>query len=224
MNVLPQLYTCLTRQRLFPFILVFVAVFLVLAMPGQVAAQGQQRVVQLSGFVATGDSLYGVAGVSVYVAKTKRGTQSNEYGFFSVPVLSGDTVLFSALGYKKQYLVIPKGYSSNSYSIIMQLQEDPTQLPMVDVFPWPTERDFRQAVANVKLPDEGRAMATRNLDPERLEELFKSTPMDGGSNFRFWSQQQQQQQQNRHLIPTISPFAVPALIRSILNGDFKKDK
>ncbi len=190
-----------------------------LALPQQAAAQGQKRVVQLSGFVAVGDSLYGVAGVSVYVPGTNRGTQSNQYGFFSVPVLTGDSVVFSAIGYKKQYLRIPKSYSSNSYSIIMQMQEDPTELPTVDVFPWATERDFRIAVANVKLPDEGRAIATRNLDPERLEELFRTTPMDGNANFRFWSQQQQQQQQTRYLYPTISPFAIPALIDAIFKGN-----
>ncbi|MDX5422475.1 MAG: carboxypeptidase-like regulatory domain-containing protein [Hymenobacteraceae bacterium] len=192
---------------------------LLMLAPEQARAQGQNRVVQLSGFVATGDSLYGVAGVSVYVPGTSRGTQTNEFGFFSVPVLAGDSVLFSALGYKKQYLIIPKGYSSQSYSIIMQLQEDPTELPMVDVFPWPTERDFKEAVLSVKLPDEGRAIATRNLDPERLEELFKTTPMDGDANFRFWNQQQLQQQQNRYMYPTISPFAIPALINSIFKGD-----
>ncbi|MHA6246886.1 carboxypeptidase-like regulatory domain-containing protein [Pontibacter sp. CAU 1760] len=197
--------------------------FLCWGAPQEAAAQQQKRVVQLSGFVATGDSLYGVTGVSIYVPGTSRGTMSNEYGFFSVPVLAGDSVMFSAIGFKKQYLVIPRSYSSQSYSIIMQLQEDPTELPTVDVFPWATERDFREAVANVKLPDEGRAIAMRNLDPERLEELFKSTPMDGVGNFRHSMQQQRQLQQNRYMIQTgISPFAIPTLIKSILNGDFKQ--
>ncbi|MET3539846.1 hypothetical protein ABID22_000553 [Pontibacter aydingkolensis] len=197
-------------------------VFLLLlfaAMPEQAAAQSKKRVVQFSGFVATGDSLYGVAGVSVYVPGTTRGTQSNEFGFFSVPVVAGDSVMFSALGYKKQYLIIPKTYSSESYSVIMQMQEDPTELPTVDVFPWPTERDFREAVANVRLPDEGRAMAMRNLDPERLEELFKTTPMDGAANFRVSQQQLMQQQQNRVMYPTISPFAIPALLNAIFKGN-----
>ena len=200
---------------------IVVVLLLLIGLPEKAEAQTKKRVVQLSGFVAVGDSLYGIAGVSVYVPNTSRGTQSNEYGFFSVPVVAGDSVLFSALGYKRQYLIIPKTYSSDSYSIIMQMQEDPTELPTVDVFPWPTERDFKEAVANVKLPDEGRAMAMRNLDPERLEELFKTTPMDGGANFRFWQQQQLQQQQNRVMYPTISPFAIPALLNSIFKGNGK---
>ena len=204
-------------------LLPLLGLLLLLCTTNEAAAQGQaRRVVQLSGFVATGDSLYGVAGVGVYAPNSTRGTQTNEYGFFSLPVLAGDSVLFSAIGYKKQYLKIPNSYSSQSYSIIMQLQEDPTELPMVDVFPWATERDFRIAVQNVKLPDEGRAIAMRNLDPERLEELFRTTPMDGAGNFRHGMEQQRQLQQNRYMYPTISPFAIPALIKSIMNGDFKQ--
>jgi hypothetical protein len=219
----PEVHYNITRNNKLKKVIgtVIVMLLLFLALPEQAAAQGQKRVIQLSGFVALGDSLYGIAGVSVYVPGTTRGTQTNQYGFFSVPVLTGDSVLFSALGYKKQYLIIPKGYTSQSYSIIMQMQEDPTELPIVDVFPWATERDFRQAVANVKLPDAGRAMATRNLDPERLEALFKTTPMDGAGNFKFWNQQQIQQQQNRYMYPTISPFAIPALINSLFKGDGK---
>lgn len=218
------LYMSLSNAKPMRWLLLpLLGLLLLLCTTEKAAAQGQmRRVVQLSGFVATGDSLYGVAGVGVYVPNSTRGTQTNEYGFFSVPVLAGDSVLFSAIGYKKQYLIIPKTYSSQSYSIIMQLQEDPTELPMVDVFPWATERDFREAVANVRLPDEGRAIAMRNLDPERLEELFKTTPMDGASNFRHGMEQQRQLQQNRYMYPTISPFAIPALIKSIMNGDFKQ--
>ena len=216
----PFLFKAMPLKRL---LLPLLGLLLFFCTPEQAAAQRQTRVVQLSGFVATGDSLYGVTGVSIFVPGTSRGTQSNEYGFFSVPVLAGDSVLFSAIGFKRQYLKIPKTYSSESYSIIMQLQEDPTELPTVDVFPWATERELREAVANVKLPDEGRAIAMRNLDPERLEELFKSTPMDGAGNFRYGMEQQRQLQQNRYMIQTgISPFAIPALIKSIINGDFKK--
>lgn len=190
--------------------------------PERAAAQGQPRVVQLSGFVAIGDSLYGVAGVNVFIPKAGRGTQTNQYGFFSLPVLAGDSVVFSAIGYKKQYLIIPKSFSSQSYSVIMQMQEDPTELPTVNVFPYATEKDFREAVLSLKLPDEGRSNASKNLDPERLEELFKSTPMDGRANFRNFNMQQVQRQEQRNMYPTISPFAIPALINMIRNGDFNK--
>jgi len=192
------------------------------AMPNAAKAQGGQRVVQLSGFVTVGDSLYGVERVSVYVPKTGRGVETNRYGFFSLPVLTGDTVVFSALGYKKQTLVIPKTYPSNSYSIIMQMQEEAIELAEVRVIPWATERDFKEAVLALKLPDEGRSAANKNVDPERLKELFSIVPMDGNSNARVFNQHQQIQSQNRYLIPTISPFAVLKLLDMLKNGEFKK--
>jgi hypothetical protein len=190
--------------------------------PEQAKAQGGQRVVQLSGFVTIGDSLYGVSNVSVYVPKTDRGVQTNRYGFFSLPVLTGDTVVFSALGYKKQTLVIPRTYPSSSYSIIMQMQEEAIELAEIQVIPWATERDFKEAVLSLKLPDEGRSAANKNVDPERLRELFATVPMDGNSNSKVFNQHQQIQAQNRYLIPTISPFAVLKLIDMLRNGEFKK--
>ena len=192
------------------------------ALPEQVKAQGGQRVVQLSGFVTIGDSLYGVSNVSVFVPKTGRGVQTNRYGFFSVPVLTGDTVVFSALGYKKQTLVIPRNYATDSYSIIMQMQEEAIELAEVKVIPWATERDFKEAVLALKLPDEGRTAANRNVDPERLKELFSTVPMDGNSNSKVFNQHQRIQAQNRYLIPTISPFAVLKLLDMLKNGEFKK--
>ncbi|HEY4652071.1 MAG TPA: carboxypeptidase-like regulatory domain-containing protein [Pontibacter sp.] len=192
------------------------------AMPEQAKAQGGRRVVQLSGFVTVGDSLYGVGSVSVYVPNTNRGVQTNRYGFFSLPVLTGDTVVFSALGYKRETLVIPKTYSSDSYSIIMQMQEAAIELAEVKVIPWATERDFKEAVLALKLPDEGRSAASRNLDPQRLRELFTVVPMDGNANSKVFNQHQQIQQQNRYLIPTISPFAVLKLLDMLKNGEFKK--
>ncbi|CAA9281260.1 MAG: hypothetical protein AVDCRST_MAG95-3325, partial [uncultured Adhaeribacter sp.] len=66
--------------------------------PDEAAAQGRAAVVQFSGIVASGDSLYGVPGVTVYVPKAGRGTATNEYGYFSMPVLAGDSVVVRALG------------------------------------------------------------------------------------------------------------------------------
>ncbi|WP_241738923.1 carboxypeptidase-like regulatory domain-containing protein [Pontibacter beigongshangensis] len=209
------------KWLLAPLLAVF---FLLLSTPQEAKAQGGGRVVQLSGFVALGDSLYGVAAVSVYVPGTNRGTFTNEYGFFSLPVLAGDSIVFSGLGYKKQYLKIPKTYSSQSYSIIMQMQEEATELPTVEVFPWPTERDFRQAVLAVKLPDQGRSNAAKNLDPELLAELFRITPMDAGANFNVWNQQNVRGIEQQNMVPTVSPFAVLKLIDMIKKGEFKNKK
>ncbi|RDV15138.1 carboxypeptidase-like regulatory domain-containing protein [Pontibacter diazotrophicus] len=93
----------------------------------------QQQVVQFSGLVTSSDSLQNMAGASVYVPNTTRGVQTTGNGFFSLPVLPGDSVVISMLGYQKQYIIIPLDYSNQSYATHIQLQESATELPTVDV-------------------------------------------------------------------------------------------
>lgn len=111
----------------------------------QANAQEQQQVVQLSGLITSEDSLRDMSGVTVYVPNTAREVFTVQNGFFSLPVLRGDSVVISMLGYQKQYLLIPKGYKSNSYTAHILLQEGLTELPTVDVMPWATEREFKSS-------------------------------------------------------------------------------
>src|SRR5215218_9108602 len=87
-------------------------------------AQGKPQVIQFSGLVTSGDSLYGVPGVTVYVPKAGRGTVTNDYGYFSMAVLAGDSVVIRAVGYQHLTVKIPKNYNKQSYSVILELKED----------------------------------------------------------------------------------------------------
>ena len=55
-------------------------------------SQGQKKIIQLSGVVVGQDSISGVGGVHVYVPKAGRGTTSNPYGYFAMPVLAEDSI------------------------------------------------------------------------------------------------------------------------------------
>src|SRR5205085_6389589 len=71
-------------------------------------AQSLKRIIQLSGVIIGSDSLSGpVPGVHIYVPKAGRGTTSQRTGFFSMPVLVGDSVVISAVGYVKQHYIVP---------------------------------------------------------------------------------------------------------------------
>ena len=107
-------------------------------------AQGKRRVVQFTGIVASGDSLLGVPGASVYVPKAGRGTTSNAYGYFSMAVLAGDSIVFRSLGYSNQTIIIPADYQRQSFSIIVSLKEDATVLPEVRIFPTPPSRPLKR--------------------------------------------------------------------------------
>ncbi|WP_062542849.1 carboxypeptidase-like regulatory domain-containing protein [Rufibacter tibetensis] len=190
--------------------------------------QGAKKVIQLTGVVTAGDSLLGIPGASVYIPKAGRGTNTNEYGFFSIPVLAGDSVVFSSLGYAKQSLVIPERFEKDSYSIIIEMLEDPTMLPEIRVFPYATFRDFTQAVLAMKSPvgdiDRENAMSQQILD-----QMFRNTPMDANSNHRTYMNLQNQQQLRRGgynpgaTNPLLDPIKWYQVIKAIKNGDFKKE-
>ncbi|WP_082161715.1 carboxypeptidase-like regulatory domain-containing protein [Rufibacter radiotolerans] len=201
--------------------------FLSLLNVSSAQAQGGRKVVQLTGVITAGDSLFGLPGASVYIPKAGRGTNTNEYGYFSLPVLTGDSVVFSSLGYAKQSLVIPENFAKDSYSIIIEMLEDPNMLPEIRVFPYTTFRDLTQAVLAMKSPigdiDRENAMSQQILD-----QMFRNTPMDATSNHRTYMGLQNQQNMRRGgynpgaTNPLLNPFAWYEVIKGIKRGDFKK--
>jgi hypothetical protein len=196
--------------------------FLFLFASGKVQAQGKPQVVQLTGIVTAGDSLYGLPGASVYVPKAGRGTTTNQYGYFSLAVLAGDSVIVSSIGYKAQSVIIPKRLKSQSYSIIVEMKEDPLILPEVRIFPYSTEELFKRAFLSLKLPDEDQRAVAKNLNEGILERMMSDAPMTPNNNFRNQMNLQQQQEQRRYLYPTIPITAWYELIQAIKRGDFKK--
>ncbi|WP_299755523.1 carboxypeptidase-like regulatory domain-containing protein [uncultured Pontibacter sp.] len=174
---------------------------LMFLLPEQAKAQEQKQVVvQLSGMVVAGDSAAGLTGVAVFVPQTTRGTYTNPKGFFSLPVLPGDSVVVAALGYQKQYLLIPDNFTGNSYSTLLQLLESPMELPTVNVMPWATERELREAVSKVNLPKEPKPEV--DLGPLEEKDLTKMRAMDGEANAKYGLQQTMRQQQRRYMVPS----------------------
>jgi hypothetical protein len=213
--------------RLAAGLLVMLAAWL---LPAAARAQGQQRVVQFTGIVATGDSLLGVPGATVFVPKAGRGTATNAYGYFSLPVLAGDSIIIRSLGYRNQYVVIPPDYPRQSYSVIVQLREDVTVLPEVRIFPYATEKAFKEAFLALRLPKERGSSSAENLNQDILRRIFNNAPVTSMGNYRQTMQMQQLEQQRRMGLgpsrysnnPLLNPFSWLQLIKQVKDGEFKK--
>ncbi|RYU80723.1 carboxypeptidase-like regulatory domain-containing protein [Hymenobacter persicinus] len=198
--------------------------------PTQVRAQGQRRVVQFSGIIATGDSLLGVPGATIFVPKAGRGTATNAYGYFSLPVLTGDSIVIRSLGYRNQTVVIPEGYQRQSYSVIVQLKEDATVLPEVRIFPYATEKAFKEAFLALRLPTERGSAAAENLSASVMRRMFNNLPVTSMGNYRQTMQNQQYDQSRRMGTaptpqtnnPLLNPFSWLQLINQVKSGEFKK--
>jgi hypothetical protein len=174
-------------------VLIFILVgilFHFMSSEGVLAQDNEKDVIQFSGVVTTQDTVAGILGAHIYVPKGGRGTTSNYYGYFSFPVLEGDSVVISVVGYRKKSVIIPS-IDEDSYTIIVAMVGDTTYLPELEILPFPTEEMFKEAVLAYRLPNQGDLNnMDDNLDPAILAELYRNMPMDGSMNHRYFTQQQ----------------------------------
>ncbi|MCG8387262.1 MAG: carboxypeptidase-like regulatory domain-containing protein [Cytophagales bacterium] len=190
----------------FIFVFSFLMVFVALTSNTHVCAQGQKKIIQLSGIILGEDSVSGIPGVHVYVPKAGRGTTSNRVGYFSLPVLPGDELVVSAIGYEKQYFKVPDSDKDN-LTIIIELVSDVTYLESVDIMPFPTEEIFKEALVALNLPvDDGITSSSYNEDLLAL--MMRTTPYDGALNYRYSQELWAQSQANR-FGPPVNPFLNP---------------
>ena len=68
-------------------------------LPEGSAQSGLQRI---RGFVIGSDEGNALAGVHIFARKTRRGFISNSRGAFDLEVLTGDTLIFSHVGYRTE--------------------------------------------------------------------------------------------------------------------------
>jgi len=169
--------------------------------------QHQRRVIQLSGVILAADSANSVPGVHVWVPKAMRGTVSNRMGYFSLPVLVGDSVVFSSVGFIKQHYIVPN-HPSDFLTLVVEMVEDITFLREVTITPFPTEEVFKQAVLALNLPLDNNAYDRRNLNAELLALMMQTTPMDGNLNYRYYIEQYPNSVNDRFM-PRTNPFLNP---------------
>lgn len=172
--------------------------------PGK--AQQKKRVIQLSGVVLEEDSVSGapIPGVHVYVPKAGRGTTTNGMGFFSMPVLEGDEVVISSVGYGRQSLTVPPDWPEYQ-TIIVTMVQDTTYLQEVVIVPFPTEEVFKQAVLAMNMPLDETGIDKRNFNEELMALMLKTTPMDGYQNQRYYLDQWANSANSRFQ-PVTNPF------------------
>ena len=178
----------------------------------------QESIVQFSGIV-TGENQAQLPGVHIYVPKSGRGTTSNIYGYFSMAVLVGDSMVFSSVGSEKYSLVIPGG--NERVNVLVNMIVDTTYLENVDIMPFLSEENFKLAILALELPDVDEEIYSR-LDGAALAMMIQNAPYDAAMNARYYLKQQIYYQQDKFMPrsnPLLNPFAWAQFFKSL-----KKDK
>ena len=196
----------------------------------QVAAQEvllDNDVIQFSGVIVNSDNLDPVSFSNIFIKNSRRGTISDYYGYFSFAALKNDTILFSAIGYKESYFVIPDTIKQNRYSLIHVMSSDTILLAPTIIYPWPTEEEFKKAFINLDIPDDDIEIARKNLDKAEMKERAIHYKMDGSMNYKNYISSETSKLYyagQTQPISILNPFAWAQFIKAWKEGKFKKKK
>lgn len=188
------------RSHIIGLILFFVAV-----VPSTLLAQNQE-IVQLTGVVVADDGQTHIPGVHIYVPSHGRGTTSNVYGYFSMPVLVGDELLLSSIGFIKQNFVVPSG-TNGRVNVVFKMVTDTVYLENIDITPFLSEKMFKEAILAMNMPDGGEMIGNR-LDGNALSAMMRSMPYDASLNASYYFNQQLYYMQDNYG-PRSNPFLNP---------------
>lgn len=146
------------------FLVIIVPVlFLYAAKPCAGQAKKHTQLIQFSGVVLEKDSLQRIPYVAIIVKKSSNGTIADNSGYFSFIVVPGDTIEFSALGYKNNYYMVPDTLTSDKYSLIHIMERDTTAMKPFVFYSWPSKAAFEAAFLKLDIPSTDLDRAKRNM-------------------------------------------------------------
>lgn len=186
--------------------------------------------VQLYGVVVTSDSLQELPYTTVTNKTTRRATISDNYGFFTMVVFPGDTLLFDNIGFHGSSFVVPDSLNQDSYSIVhMMIPQDNYILDEVTIFPWPSKEAFAKYFVEMDPYDDALRRAQRQLSGENLAVAASKLGTDAGYAYGNYRMQQQTKLYEIGQVPTVNnllnPVAWSRFFKSLKeNREKKKQK
>ena len=187
-------------------------------------SQGEIKYITFSGLVIDSQTKEPLPGAYITIPQAGRGTLSNNKGYFVLGVFPGDTVVFSYVGFKKQFHIIPKK-TDIDYSVFVELQVDAKMLKEVKVYPFSTEEEFKQALVEMKLPDEReRQILRETYSPENIAKMASVHGMSADANYRYANNQFIKQIESRGtttMNPLLNPFSWINFVKSVKSGAWK---
>jgi hypothetical protein len=127
--------------------------YLLIFLMSSLTARTQSNLIQLSGLVAEERTGYPLSFATVQVMGSYRGTIASASGFFSIVVAPNDSLLFSTVGYQSRVFVVPDTLNDMIASVGVFLSIDTMMLDVVEVYPWPSREDFRDAFLALQLAE-----------------------------------------------------------------------
>lgn len=189
-----------------------------------VSQDEKNKLIQFSGVVVASDSLAPVPYASIIIKGQNRGTVTDYFGYYSFVAQRKDTLEFSAIGYTSAFFVVPDTLTSSTYSLIQTLHSDTVLLEMVEIYPWPSKEQFKNAFLNLKLSSADYINATNNLKQTTLNSQMTNMATTAALSHKYGTLQAQSQLYYAGQYPPnnlLNPIAWAKFIRSWKKGKLK---
>jgi hypothetical protein len=197
---------------------------LVLTLSWLVAQDGERRYIQIDGLTAD-DQGFIVPDVSIYSKHLRRGAASDHRGIFSIISVPGDTIFFSAIGFKSTLLTVPNTASGNHYITDVIMVTDTIMIGEVLVLPWKTYSEFKRAVLENKPVDPLMENMEHNLAMLQ-QQIWSDMSPTPGEAYRYTMQQMSDNLYTRGQMPAnnlLNPFAWQKFVRGVKSGMLKNE-
>lgn len=189
-------------------------------------AQFFNELVQFSGIVINKAEMKPAPFVNIVNRSRFTGNISDYSGYFSIVVNAGDTIEFTAVGYKTKKFYLPAEIKSNFYSKVIELERDTLEVPLVDIYPWPSPEEFKEVFLALDVPDDDLERAKKNLDPAYLAQSRAAMPRDGTEIGKFYFRQEAGKLYYKGQLPPnnlLNPIAWAKFFEMIKNGELRND-
>lgn len=138
------------------------------------------------------------------IVNRKIGYHTNELGEFKINVRSNDTVLVTFIGYQQFEYVAPHRKKGN-YLTKFTLAKDSINLPEVEVFPYPTYEEFKEAFLELDKSEEEIILPGVKQYKGEIRDYVQPSPMSPISFMydRLFDQKAKQQRKLKRRRKTI---------------------
>lgn len=181
-------------------------------------------VIQITGVTMTADSLRAVPSVTVTVKNKDRGTYSGAQGVFSLVCSKGDTLNFTAVGYRSKDFVVPD-VEGRYFNIIQLMVQDTFYLPETIIRPIPYGEEFDYAFKYWEIEDDKYEIARKNTNKRAMLYLLANLPRNGGENQAIYQRQQGVEATyygQQKPVGIFNPLKWNEFFQSWKRGDFRK--
>ena len=120
----------------------------------------------LKGTIVNGDDNTLLIGANILINKSYA-TNTDNNGEFTIQVNGNDSIIISYIGFKSLlYLIQP--HEKGNYLTKLKLYKDSISLKEIEIFPYPTYKEFQEAFLTMDKQDEQIKMAGVKLYQDRI--------------------------------------------------------